>query len=330
MSQAAQEYDTNGREIGQRQESSVMAEAEIEQALQVLADRFGLAMRSPVLRSPAEHDLDYEEVTFPSQDGVPLEGWFIPAPRSDKIIIANHPLWCSRSGLPAHLEPWRSIGAATGNDFELNFVPDYKILHDAGYNVLTYDFRNYGLSGAANGGVITCGILEARDVIGSLTYVRGRADLREMTVGLFSRCLGFNATMFAMSEHPEAFEGVRCVVGPQPISVRVTLDRILALSGIPADRIDDLEQRIRLHTSFTLDDMSPVHAAKSVMIPTFLYQVRDDLLTRPSDVQSMYDNIPVKEKKLFWIEGSSRRWDGYTYFAKDPSQMLEWFDTHMK
>ena len=44
----------------------------------------------------------------------------------------------------------------------------------------------------------------------------------------------------------------------------------------------------------------------------------------------MYDNIPVKEKNLFWIEGSSLRWDGYAYFAKDPSQTLEWFDTYMK
>ena len=246
-----------------------MSQAVQENDTKVLADPFGLATRSPVLRSPAELGLDYENITFPSQDGVPLEGWFIPAPGSDKIIIANHPLWCSRSGLPAHLEPWRSIGAAAGDDFELNFMPDYRILHDAGYNVLTYDFRNYGLSGAANGGIITCGILEARDVISSLTYVRGRADLREMTIGLFSRCLGCNATMFAMSEHPGAFEGVRCVVGPQPISPRVTLERSLALSSIPADRVDDLAQRIRLRTSFTVDDMSPVHAAESVMIPTF-------------------------------------------------------------
>jgi pimeloyl-ACP methyl ester carboxylesterase len=306
------------------------APARVEQTLQALADRFGLAMRSPILHSPAEYGLDYENVTFPSADGVPLEGWFIPAPGSDKIIIANHPLWCSRAGLPAHLEPWRSIGAATGNDFELNFLPDYKILHDAGYNVLAYDFRNYGLSGAANGGVVSCGILESRDVLGSLAYVRTRADLPGMTIGLFSRCLGGNATMFAMSRDPEAFEGVRCMVAPQPVSLRVTLERILALSGIPAARIDDLEQRIRLHTSFTLDDMSPVRAAKNIMIPTFLYQVRDDLLTRPSDVQMMYDNIPIDEKKLFWIEGSTRRWDGYAYFANDPSQMLDWFATYMK
>ncbi|XXZ57044.1 alpha/beta hydrolase [Sorangium sp. So ce341] len=311
-------------------QQEAMTQAQIEKVLQTIADSFRVSLRSPILHSPAEHALTYEDVTFPSQDGVPLEGWFIPASGSDKIIIANHPRWFSRSGLPSHLEPWRSLGAATGNDFEVNFIPDYKILHDAGYNVLAYDLRNFGHSGAANGGIFTVGRFEARDVIGSLSYVRSRRDLRDMTIGLFSRCVGCNATMFAMTKHPEAFEGVRCMVAPQPLSCRVALERALARLGVPADCIDDLEARIRLHTSFKLDDFSPVPWAKSVMIPTLLYQVRDDLYTRPDDVQAMYDNIPIDEKKLFWIEGTTRRWDGYTYFAKDPSLMLEWFGTYMK
>jgi hypothetical protein len=32
-------------------------------------------------------------------------------------------------------------------------------------------------------------------------------------------------------------------------------------------------------------------------VPTFLYQVRGDILTDPSDVQAMFDNILVAEKK---------------------------------
>ena len=112
-----------------------------------MADSFGQQLRSPILHWPSEQDLDYEDVTFPALDGVPLEGWFIPARGSDKLIIANHPMGFSRSGIPAHLEPWKSIWAPSGNDFEVNLVPDYKILHDAGYNVLAYDLRNFGLSG---------------------------------------------------------------------------------------------------------------------------------------------------------------------------------------
>jgi hypothetical protein len=288
----------------------------------MIANDFGVSMRSPILHSPAEHGLDYEDVTFPSRDGVPLEGWFIPARGSNKVIIANHPRWFSRAGLPAHLEPWKSIWASSGNDFEVNLVPDYKILHDASYNVLAYDLRNFGHSGAANGGIITAGPFEARDVVGSLAYVRGRAGLRQMTIGLFSRCMGCNATMFAMSRHPEAFDGVRCMVGPQPLSVRVTLERALALAGIPVDRIDDLEERIRRHNSFRLDDMSPVPAAKSVMIPTVLYQVHDDLLTKPSDVQAMYDNIPIDEKKLFWIQDRQRAGMGISISKRIRAQCL--------
>jgi hypothetical protein len=310
-------------------ETAAAATAEqIEQFIRVYAAGFGATLRSPVWHSPAEAGLDFHEITFPSQDGVPLEGWYIPASGSDKLIIANHPLWFSRSGLPAHIEPWKSMWAPTGNDNEVDFIPDYKILHDAGYHVLAYDLRNLGASGAANGGVISAGVYEARDVLGSLAYVRSRRDLAHMTIGLFSRCMGANATMFAMRAAPAAFDGVRAMVAPQPLSPRVTMEQSLVAAGIPAHHIDELEQQIRRHNGFRLDDMSPVQPARSVNVPTLLYQVRDDVLTRPDDVQAVYDNITV-EKDLFWIEDSTRRWDGYRYFAQNPGRILDWFDRHM-
>jgi uncharacterized protein len=305
-----------------------LAEEQIDRMLQGIADRFGRGLRSPILHSPSEHDLDYEDVTFPSQDGVPLEGWFIPAAGSGKLIIANHPLGFNRSGLPSHLEPWRSFGAA-GNDFEVNFVPDYKILHDAGYNVLAYDLRNSGHSGEANGGIVSSGIFESRDVLGSLRYARAREDTRDMTTGLFSRCLGANSTFFAMTRVPAAFDDVRCLVVPQPITARVNLERTLAHAGIPAERIDDLDERIRLRTSIGLDSRAPAEWARSVRVPTFLYQVHDDQMTKPSDVQAIFDNIPAAEKKLHWIHGTSARWDGYLEFQRRPRPMLEWFAKYM-
>jgi hypothetical protein len=36
--------------------------------------------------------------------------------------------------------------------------------------------------------------------------------------------------------------------------------------------------------------------------PTLVVQVHDDSITYPSDVQAISDNIPVKDKRLFWIE----------------------------
>ncbi|MFC7987334.1 hypothetical protein [Streptomyces sp. NPDC057336] len=104
--------------------------------LEAIADRFSTSPRSPVLHSPAEHGLDFEDVTFASEDGVPLEGWFVPAPGSDRVVIVNHPRFFSRSGLPSHLEPWRSVHGETGNDIEVDLVPDIALLHAAGYHVL--------------------------------------------------------------------------------------------------------------------------------------------------------------------------------------------------
>ena len=145
-----------------------MSEAQIQQTLKGIAEGLGHPMRSPLLETPADYDLEFESVSFPAQDGVPLEAWFIPCQGSSKLIIANHPMWFNRYGLPSHLEPWKSIGAAGGgNDFEVKLIPDYKILHEAGYNVLTYDLRNFGHSGAGNG-LGSAGIFEARDVVGSL------------------------------------------------------------------------------------------------------------------------------------------------------------------
>jgi hypothetical protein len=57
--------------------------------------------------------------------------------------------------------------------------------------------------------------------------------------------------------------------------------------------------------------------------------VRDDVLTRPDDVQTMFDNIPLADKKLQWIDGSTARWDGYLEFQRRPTPMLEWFAQHM-
>lgn len=303
------------------------SEEQITQRIAMIANGYKQQLRSPILRTPAEVGLAFQDVTFPSEDGVPLEAWYIPREGSDKLIIVNHPRWFSRYGCPAHLEPWKSLGSMAGNDFEVNFIPDYKLLHDAGYNVLTYDLRNFGHSGTGNGGISSGGRFESRDVLGSLAYAR--SALPGMTIGLLSRCLGCNATFFANERRPDLFEDVRCIVGVQPISVRVIMERILELTGFPMDRFEDVNMAAKLATSFSLEDMSPVDAARAMRTPTFLCQVRDDLMTRPTDVATIFDNVAAEEKEMFWILDTTRRWDGYTYFQREPALILAWFAKYM-
>lgn len=281
-------------------------------------------VRSPILRSPADDGISFEDIYFPAADGVTIEGWFIPGD-SDKLIIANHPIWANRYGFPGHLTPYSDAWEASGNNIEVNFMPDYNHLHEAGYNIIAYDLRNFGQSGAGSGGVIGNGIREYRDVIGSLRYVRSRSDLKNLKLGLLSRCCGMNATMVAMSKHREEFDDVRAIVAPQPISLSSFYRTILDHMGM-SDALPEVADALRRVTSMELKDMDMPQYASAVDIPTMLLQVRDDTLTTPADVQAIFDAMPTSQKDLIWIEGTNRRFDGYNYLPNNPKPMLDWFE----
>ncbi len=82
----------------------------MDEMLQQIANGFAKQLRSPIMHKPSEVGLEYEEVTFPSLDGTTLDGWFIPAAGSNKIVICNHPMGFLRSRLPTQLDPGRALG----------------------------------------------------------------------------------------------------------------------------------------------------------------------------------------------------------------------------
>ena len=43
----------------------------------------------------------------------------------------------------------------------------------------------------------------------------------------------------------------------------------------------------------------------------------------------MFDDIPVAERKLQWIEHTTARWDGYLEFQRRPQPMLDWFAQYL-
>jgi pimeloyl-ACP methyl ester carboxylesterase len=226
-------------------------ETNSEEFIETLAELMAHSTRTPILRWPNEYGMEYEEIFFPAMDGLTLEGWFIPA-KSDKLLIFNHPMPCNRYGYPGHLDPWKNFGG-----FEVNFLPEYKILHDAGYNILTYDMRNHGRSATGSGGINGHGVLEYRDVIGSLRYAKSRPDAKNMKTALYSRCLGANSTIVGMKKHPEEFKHIKAMIALQPVTPKVFVEKAVENQKI-ANGVEMFAAAFHKKTGFHIDDVWPM------------------------------------------------------------------------
>ncbi len=285
--------------------------------------------RTPVHKTPKDHGMEtWKDIHFPSSDGTSLEGWYIPSVQgtSNKLIVINHPMPMSRSGFTGHFgEPFSGV-----DTLEIDFVAHMGHLSRAGYNILAYDLRNHGNSGAANGGICGIGRYEWRDVVGAQQYVNNHPELRQMKTGLYNRCTGGNAAYEAMYRRPELFKDIKCFFGPLTVSMTALMTSFAGLMGLNQYmELMDLEQ-LKLG-GFTNGEMRPQAYAHAVNVPYFMAQVIDDIWTdNPKDAQEIFDNIESEEKELFWIEGTNRRFDGYNYFGIHPEKMLAFFDTYMK
>ncbi|MEZ6196782.1 MAG: alpha/beta hydrolase [Planctomycetota bacterium] len=287
-------------------------------------------IRSVLHKTPDDYGMTgWSDIYFPSDDGTPLEGWYIPAKggESDKLIIFNHALPMCRAGFQGHFgAPWSTFDAV-----EIDFVIQMKHLTEAGYNVLAYDIRNHGSSGAANGGLSGIGRWEWRDCVGVKKYVDAHPTLGKMKVGLYSQCMGGNSQYEAISRRPELFADVACMCSPMVVSMSAIFSAFSELQGISQyQELIDFEL-IKLG-GFTAAEMTPQLFAADVKMPVLMVQVHDDEWTRnPEDGQKTFDLLGSAEKELFWIRDTKKRFrDGYNHFGRHPEKVLAFFARHMK
>ncbi|MEL6536259.1 MAG: alpha/beta hydrolase, partial [Bacteroidota bacterium] len=252
-------------------------------------------------------------------------GWFIPA-NSNRLIISNHFSPANRYGFAGHME-----GLDFAGGFEVNFLPRYKALHDAGYNVLAYDLRSHGESGDGEGSISGVGYYEWQEVLASIDYVKGREDTADKDISLMSMCMGANATINAMEKNPEVFEDIKSLIAIAPLKGQTTIERQSEQMGIPSDAaLAAFEPIYNSITGLTVEDHNIIPKAKNIHIPTYFLQVRNDTNSRWTDVQEIFENTPVEDKKIEYVEETPWRFKGYTYFSEHPESMIEWFDNHMK
>ena len=139
--------------------------------------------------------------------------------------------------------------------------------------------------------------------------------------------MGANSTIIAMSKEPDAFKNVKCLFAVQPISMEVfvrTYARKL-LTPIGAKLLLPMVKKfIVWRGAHPIEKMSPREYVKDLKVPTMYVQARNDPWTELSDIQGFYEDTPDNPKEFFWIEGTTHRFESYSYFQDRPEKMLEW------
>jgi len=144
--------------------------------------------RQPVVRTPQEYGMAYEDVQFSSTDGLLLKGWYIPVSGvSERAIILTHPLPFNRHGFLAKFQGFPPLCR-----IDVDLLKTAQALHQAGHPILMFDFRNHGESEAGLTGV---GLNEYQDLLGAIEYLNQRTDLVHPRIGLVSFCMGANAPL---------------------------------------------------------------------------------------------------------------------------------------
>lgn len=138
---------------------------------------------------PDEFGYKYEEVTFKSEDGTKLHGWFIQNHGDDRkgTVVYSH-------------------GNAGAIGHHLGFIT---WASSAGYQILMYDYRGFGES---EGSVERKGIVE--DVNAAVKYVKSRKDVDSEKVFSFGHSLGGAKSIAALGgEKRESVVGVISFAG---------------------------------------------------------------------------------------------------------------------
>jgi pimeloyl-ACP methyl ester carboxylesterase len=256
-------------------------------------------------RGPKEFGLAGETVAFSATDGVPLKAWWIPAPTSARGTMIIAP----------------------GGDYTRQaMLPRAAFLVHGGYNVLAIDLRGHGESG---GRFISPGLVERRDLLGAIQYVRSRGE--RGPIALMGACLGGVASLFAAAESPEVAAVVSDSAFPSGIDVfhrfreyfvhaprksrgqtglangRNPLVRAMFATMYTPGIAPSIMVVYYLRTGVWLgfDFASVLPAASRITCPVLVISGEADWIVPPADARKIFDAIPGQRKEFLSVPNAS-------------------------
>src|ERR1017187_770608 len=214
-------------------------------------------------KTPRSYNLDFRWIQFTSSDGIPLRGWYIPAPGPARGTM----IYCH--GL---------------NRTRIEMLPDAVFGHSLGYNGLLFDFRHQGMSGGA---VTTLGYQERLDVLAAVRYALEQQHAAQPVV-VWGVSMGAASALLAAAESPD----ISAVISDSSFdsmmgTIRHHLKLFLHLPGFPI--ADEVAYWTAWRGHFSPKDFDLVKATERIGDrPILFVAVEGDRRMPPSLAQTLF------------------------------------------
>ncbi|HET9297110.1 MAG TPA: alpha/beta fold hydrolase, partial [Candidatus Binatia bacterium] len=234
---------------------------------------FYVSIRPPKIISsitPSAYNMQYENVSFKTADGITLRGWHVPSEKkTDKTLILLH-------GYPAD---------------KGDILPALAFLQK-NFNLLLFDFRYLGQS---DGSYSTAGAKEVEDLLAAIRFLktRGIAD-----AGVWGFSMGGAVALMAIEKAPE----IRAVVAESSYAslsdMALQFFRV-RLINYPIAYLIGLWAKIFL--GIDLRDASPAERIRSSAIPILITHSSADAVIPFSQAKSLQQALVNNPRAEFWF-----------------------------
>jgi fermentation-respiration switch protein FrsA (DUF1100 family) len=240
-------------------------------------------------QTPKADGYAYEEISFRSQDGTKLSGWFIPA--SGKAL-----------GTVIHFH---------GNAQNMSYhYPLVSFLPSMGFNLFVFDYRGYGIS---EGRPDRKGLYE--DSVAAIEYVLSRKDIDQNKLFIFGQSLGGTNALAALGNNH--FPGIRGVIIEATFYSyhAIVKDKFSALPSPASESISSTLTTDEYSACLAIDKISPV--------PLLLIHGTNDSVIPYAQSKALYEK--AKEPKTLWtIEGGGHI-EAFSKYKAEHAPKLEKF-----
>lgn len=257
---------------------------------------------------PTGYLLPPEKVGFKSGDGLNLNGYFYPNPHVREAILICHGFH----------------GAA------MDLHEPAIVLQNAGYNVLTFDFRSCGSS---EGRTTSAGFWEVQDVLGALTYLKSRPEVDAQAIGLYGFSMGGSTAIMAAAYTPEVKALVTdSAFASLPDLLTFSFKRFFRLPRFPF--ATTTVWFTQYFTKMVYKEVKPYEALQQLKttgrrLPILIIHGENDQAVPVSQAQKLFE--AAAEPKQLWVVPNSNHVVAHHHDRDEYRQRIQaFFDQYLK